>query len=173
MNKIKESSNLADALKRLNSIEDSTRVLNAIQKYDDVDEVIKLINKYDDIDKVIKGLEDFDNIDDLARYLKSGTKSTQKHHFLSNKNSNYTKKFNDIIDDYNLDLDGDWNKLDMPHQGRHPNAYHDYMLDEIKRIDEIADGNVDVFLSEFEKVKSKIANNPDMLYSDYWKNLLE
>ncbi len=61
----------------------------------------------------------------------------------------------------------------MPHQGRHPNAYHDYMLDEIKRIDEIADGNVDVFLSEFEKVKSKIANNPDMLYSDYWKNLLE
>ncbi len=57
--KIKESSNLADALKRLNSIEDSTRVLNAIQKYDDVDEVVKLVNKYDDVDN-------------LARYLESG-----------------------------------------------------------------------------------------------------
>ncbi len=68
---VRKVENVADAGKKLNSIEDSTRVLNAIKKYDDVDEVVKLVNKYDDVDKVIKGLEDFDNIDDLARYLES------------------------------------------------------------------------------------------------------
>ncbi|ENT1988961.1 AHH domain-containing protein [Campylobacter coli] len=28
-----------------------------------------------------------------------------------------------------MELDGDWNKVKMPHRGRHPNEYHEYILE--------------------------------------------
>lgn len=76
------------------------------------------------------------------------------------------------MSNYGLDLNGDWNKESLPHQGRHPNAYHNFILDKMQEIDNIANGNKDVFLGLYEKnIKDVIRNNPDMLYSDYWKNL--
>ena len=39
-------------------------------------------------------------------------------------------------------------------------------------IDNIANGNKDIFLDLYEsEMKNVIRNNPDMLYSNYWKNL--
>jgi len=32
-----------------------------------------------------------------------------------------------VADQYGLDLGDAWNKELMPHQGRHPNAYHDFV----------------------------------------------
>lgn len=69
------------------------------------------------------------------------TKPNQVHHYATNKNKIYTQEFKDITDKYGLDLDADWNKELLPHQGRHPNAYHDFILDEMKNIDNIANGD--------------------------------
>jgi len=57
----------------------------------------------------------------------------------------------------------------MQHQGRHPHAYHDYMLNEIRRIDSIAKGDTSTFLKLFENVKNEVLNNPDMLTKGFWQ----
>ena len=78
-------------------------------------------------------------------------------------------QFEDITRKYGLDLDGNWNKELLPHQGRHPNIYHEYILDLMEQIDQIAQGDTDVFLQLYEElVKDTIRNNPAMLYSEYW-----
>lgn len=102
---------------------------------------------------------------------KSGTttKPNQVHHFASNKSKKYTSQFESITKKYGLDLDGDWNKQSMPHQGRHPYAYHDYVLDNMQKFDRIANGDKTKFLKLYDQMKQKIINNPEMLYKDYWK----
>lgn len=102
---------------------------------------------------------------------KSGTttKPNQVHHFVSNKSKKYTSQFESITKKYGLDLDGDWNKQSMPHQGRHPYAYHDYVLDNMQKFDRIANGDKTKFLKLYDQMKQKIINNPEMLYKDYWK----
>ena len=102
---------------------------------------------------------------------KSGTttKPNQVHHFASNKSKKYTSQFESITKKYGLDLDGDWNKQSMPHQGRHPYAYHDYVLDNMQKFDRIANGDKTKFLKLYDQMKQKIINNPQMLYKDYWK----
>jgi len=57
----------------------------------------------------------------------------------------------------------------MPHAGRHANAYHQYMLDQIKKFDSIANGDVNKFLKLFEQLKQKIIDNPDILTKNYWQ----
>jgi hypothetical protein len=57
----------------------------------------------------------------------------------------------------------------MPHQGRNPNAYHDYMLENVKQFDLAANGNSDRFLDLFSGLRQEIINNPDMLYKNYWR----
>ena len=102
---------------------------------------------------------------------KSGTttKPNQVHHFASNKSKKYTSQFESITKKYGLDLDGDWNKQSMPHQGRHPYAYHDYVLDNMQKFDRIANGDKTKFLKLYDQMKQKIINNPEMLYKDCWK----
>lgn len=51
------------------------------------------------------------------------SKPNQVHHFASDKNSIYTGQFKDVTKKYGLDLNGNWNRELLPHQGRHPNAY--------------------------------------------------
>ncbi|MDE7446204.1 MAG: DUF4280 domain-containing protein [Lachnospiraceae bacterium] len=98
------------------------------------------------------------------------SKPDQMHHYATNKNKTYTPQFEEIAKEYELDLNGDWNKDLLPHQGRHPNAYHDYVLDNMKLYDEIAQGNQDIFLKLYENLKINIQANPDMLYKDYWNH---
>ncbi|BCJ92615.1 hypothetical protein acsn021_01840 [Anaerocolumna cellulosilytica] len=99
----------------------------------------------------------------------SNTRPNQVHHFASNKNSKYTKQFESIVKKYGLKLDEIWNKELMPHQGRHPNAYHDWILEQLQEIDQIANGNKDIFLELFENVKNIVRDNPDMLRKIFWK----
>ena len=100
----------------------------------------------------------------------SGTsiKPNQVHHFATNKSKKYTSQFQSITKKYGLDLDGNWNKQSMPHQGRHPYAYHDYVLDNMQKFDRIANGDKTKFLKLYDQMKQKIVNNPEMLYKDYW-----
>ena len=76
-----------------------------------------------------------------------------------------------IIDKLCLDLNGSWNKEALPHLGRHPNDYHEFVKEEMGKAADMAGNNVELFLYYFEKnVKEKVRNNPDMLYKNYWKN---
>jgi hypothetical protein len=121
------------------------------------------------------------DVNDLYNYFsntknESSPKGTPKakphqvHHFATNKSKTYTPQIEKITKKYGLDLDETWNKQLMPHQGRHPNAYHEYVLENLKQFDEIAKGDKDKFLKLFDKLKQEIINNPEMLYKDYWKN---
>ena len=107
---------------------------------------------------------------DVGSGVKSGssTKPNQVHHFVTNKSKKYTSQFESITKKYGLDLGGDWNKQSMPHQGRHPYAYHDYVLDNMQKFDRIANGDKTKFLKLYDQMKQKIVNNPEMLYKDYW-----
>ena len=49
------------------------------------------------------------------------------------------------------------------------NAYHEYILDSMKQFDDIAQGDKDIFLKLFDKLKNNVKTNPEMLYKDYWK----
>ena len=106
-------------------------------------------------------------VDDITKGV---SKPNQVHHFSTNKSKKYTARFEKIANKYKLDLDDSWNKELMPHQGRHPYAYHDYMLEQMKKIDTIANGNRDKFLKLYEQLKKKVIDKPEMLTKDYWKN---
>ena len=101
----------------------------------------------------------------------SGRKVNQVHHFATNKSRKYTSQFENITKKYGLDLDENWNKELMPHQGRHPYAYHDDVLDNMQKFDKIAKGDKTKFLKLYNQMKQKIINNPDMLCKDYWNKL--
>ncbi|BBU39214.1 MULTISPECIES: AHH domain-containing protein [Aeribacillus] len=81
----------------------------------------------------------------------------------------YTPQIEAITKKYGLDLDDVWNIELLPHHGRHPNAYHEYVLSNIRTFDKIAKGDKRKFLRLFEQVKQEIRKNPEMLYKDYWR----
>ncbi|MBZ9686133.1 AHH domain-containing protein [Clostridium estertheticum] len=92
----------------------------------------------------------------------------QMHHLLTNKSKTYTPQITAVIAKYNLDLNREWNLEYMEHIGRHCNKYHDYMLEAITAIDELANGDTQKFLSGFNIVKDYIIKNPDKLYNKGW-----
>ena len=96
-------------------------------------------------------------------------KPKQIHHFATNKNKTYTPQFEEIANKYGLNLDDDWNKKYMPHQGRHPNEYHEYVLERMGQIDIIAQGDRQIFLKLYDNMKKDISNKPEMLYKNYWR----
>ncbi|MBC2179623.1 hypothetical protein HCJ82_05605 [Listeria booriae] len=98
-------------------------------------------------------------------------KPLQMHHYATNKSKTYTPQIEEVTTKYGLKLDDIWNKELLPHQGRHPNAYHDFILDNLKQIDEISQGDPILFKELFEAVKLEVRNNPDMLYKEYWNQL--
>jgi hypothetical protein len=67
-------------------------------------------------------------------------------------------------------LDDPWNKEFLPHQGRHPNAYHDWVVAQIERAAKEAGDKKDKFLKLYEKyVKTPVRENPDMLRKEFWE----
>ncbi|MBC2369246.1 hypothetical protein HBP99_11410 [Listeria booriae] len=98
-------------------------------------------------------------------------KPMQMHHYATNKSKTYTHQMENVTKKYGLDLDESWNKELLPHQGRHPNAYHEYVLDKLNTYDAIAQGDREIFLELYEELKFQIRVNPDMLYKEYWLNL--
>lgn len=110
------------------------------------------------------------NEEQAANPIESNSKPQQEHHYLTNKNKKYTPQFQAVLDKYGLNLNESWNKELLPHGGRHATEYHEYMLAGIKDIDAIAQGNADIFLKQFEVLKSTIRANPEMMYKTFWLN---
>ncbi|MBO2946237.1 AHH domain-containing protein [Paenibacillus sp. F411] len=101
---------------------------------------------------------------------KGTTKPLQKHHYATNKSKKYTPQMENITKKYGLDLDDEWNKELLAHQGRHPYAYHDYVLDKLSTYDRLAKGDREKFLKLYEGLKQEVRDNPDMLYKEYWRS---
>lgn len=121
------------------------------------------------LSKIDDAVRTADKVGDTAKVVKS-SRPNQVHHFATNKNSRYTKQMSDIADKYGLKLDGDWNKELLPHQGRHPNNYHDFVLDGMNRASNEAGSDTSKFLELFDKyVKEPVRNNPDLLRKAGWE----
>lgn len=72
----------------------------------------------------------------------------------------------DIAKNYELDLDGDWNKEYILHSGSHPNEYHEFVLKGMNRAKAEAGNSKDKFLALYETyVKKPIRDNPKLLDS--------
>jgi len=94
---------------------------------------------------------------------------TQIHHFATNKNSVWTSKMADIAKQYGLDLNGAWNKAAMSHLGRHPNAYYNFVYQNMQRAASEAGGNQAKFLQLFDQyVKQPVLQNPGLLRKSGW-----
>ncbi len=94
----------------------------------------------------------------------------QLHHFATNKSKVYTPAMTNIAKKLGLDLDENWNKEFLPHLGRHPNEYHQFVLRGMERAANEANGDKSKFIELFEKyVKEPIRNNPDLLRKSGWK----
>ena len=95
---------------------------------------------------------------------------TQIHHFASNKSSRWTPLFNKIVKTYGLNLNGNWNKAPLPHLGRHPDTYHNFVLNGMKAAQREAGSDKDLFLLKFDQyVKQPIIQNPQLLRKSGWK----
>lgn len=71
---------------------------------------------------------------------------------------------------YDLDLDAVWNKELLPHLGRHPNVYHEFVLDGMQAAAREAGRNREKFLDLFDAyVKEPIRQNPELLRKSGWQ----
>lgn len=95
----------------------------------------------------------------------------QLHHYLTNKHSSYTPAFEKIAKKYGLELDQPWNLEMLPHNGRHPTAYHEFVLTATQAADDAAKGKVKKkFLDGIEaNVKAPVRKNPEMLRKAFWE----
>jgi RHS repeat-associated protein len=94
---------------------------------------------------------------------------TQIHHFATNKHSVFTKQMAGIADEFGLSLNGAWNKQALPHLGRHPNAYHNFVLDGMQKARAGAGGSQAEFLNLFNQyVKQPVIQNPGLLRKSGW-----
>lgn len=68
-----------------------------------------------------------------------------------------------------MDLDDAWNKAPLPHQGRHPDAYHAWVLEQMQLIDQIARGDEALFLDLFDELLiQEVLEHPEMLRKAFW-----
>ena len=113
-----------------------------------------------------------------ASSVSTSSKPYQNHHFATNKHKLYSPALKKILSKLGLDLDGSWNTEILPHQGRHPNDYHEWVLREVKNI--LLESEVKglegiqkqlFFIKNFRSnVILPVRNNPEMLYKKYWIN---
>ena len=62
------------------------------------------------------------------------SKPMQLHHFATDKNKVFTPQMEAIASKYGLNLNEPWNKEYMHHLGRHPNEYHNYVLEQMQKL---------------------------------------
>lgn len=127
--------------------------------------VTNVINK--GVDKLYDKAPADGPVDDIEEFL--NTLPEQTHHYATNKNRTYTPEFEKIANKYGLSLDGDWNKDLLHHLGKHPNEYHDFVLEAMKCIDASACGDQATFLQLYEQyVKSIVRKKPILLRKKGW-----
>ncbi|MCP9751328.1 AHH domain-containing protein, partial [Ferruginibacter sp. HRS2-29] len=94
----------------------------------------------------------------------------QIHHFATNKNKIFTPQMAAIAKQFNLTLDGGWNKMALPHLGRHPNAYHIFVLKGMQSAAASAGGSQAQFIKLFNKyVIDPVVKNPQLLRKAGWQ----
>ena len=70
------------------------------------------------------------------------------------------------MDRYNYDLDHGYNTIELSgHRGRHTNYYHDTMLQALKELDAIADGDLLKFLEGMKAIYDCIEVFPYLPYA--------
>ena len=75
-----------------------------------------------------------------------------------------------IANKYELDLEGNWNTASLPHIGRHPNDYHEWVLDKMNTISNMPNMNQQNFVIQYNRmVINPVLQNPSMLNKIYWK----
>lgn len=110
------------------------------------------------------------NIDGKISINEKHNLPKQTHHFATNKNKIYTPQIEEIVNKYGLDLNGDWNKSVMKHLGRHPNEYHEFILQTLRQIDFEAAGDKQRFLELFNVyIKQVVLDNPELLRKSGWR----
>lgn len=106
-------------------------------------------------------------VDDVANTSKK--LPIQIHHFATNKNKTFTPKMAGIANEFGLGLNGAWNKQALPHLGRHPNAYHNFVLDGMQKASAGAGGSQSEFLNLFNQyVIQPVIQNPGLLRKSGW-----
>jgi len=63
----------------------------------------------------------------------------------------------ELASHYGLDLNDAWNVELLPHKGRHPNEYHDWILNRMREIEMTPGMNRERFIQEFNKKGNKHA----------------
>ena len=126
--------------------------------------------------RAISGIITMGVVEQLSKTLSRTNYATdiglpeQTHHFATNKNKFFTPQMQEIAGKYGLDLDGDWNKALIRHLGRHPNEYHNFILQTMYQIDYEAAGDTSKFLELFDLyIKQTIINNPELLRKSGWR----
>ncbi|MCU0916720.1 MAG: AHH domain-containing protein [Planctomycetes bacterium] len=93
----------------------------------------------------------------------------QMHHFATTINEVYTPRMQEIAGKYGLDLQGAWNKQLLPHLGRHPNEYHEFVLRNMRQAERLAGSSQGAFLESFDVlVKQPVIQNPELLRKAGW-----
>jgi hypothetical protein len=132
-------------------------------------EVASHLDEAADVGRIVA--EAASHADEAADVMRAGTRATevlrgteqtvrraveqlpqQMHHFATNKSSKWTNQMAEIARKYGLDLDEAWNKELLPHgRGRHPDAYHEWVLEQMRVIDKRAQSNVEVIVQNSAK----------------------
>lgn len=93
----------------------------------------------------------------------------QLHHFATNKNKKWTPLMEAIAKKYGLSLNGAWNKQILPHLGRHPNEYHNFVYNAMRKASSQAGTNKEQFLKLFNQyVQQPVIDNPELLRKSGW-----
>lgn len=95
----------------------------------------------------------------------------QEHHGIP-KNSKLGKSFQPILDKYGLDVEGAWNKIQIPHKGSHPAEYDRWVLEQVKIANtatQKAGGGAEMFKTKYkELVIDPLEKNPELLNKSGW-----
>jgi A nuclease family of the HNH/ENDO VII superfamily with conserved AHH len=93
----------------------------------------------------------------------------QIHHFATNKNKVFTPEMAKVADEFGLKLNEAWNKQLLPHLGRHPNDYHKFVLQNMRRAASESGGKQTEFLRLFDQyIKQPVIQNPTLLRKSGW-----
>lgn len=117
--------NAPDAVKGVEKLikKNAPKVKKVVNKTDVAEDTAKAMKK-----TAIEKVKDGNKVRKNVSKDSTSIKPNQMHHYATNKNKSYTPQLEEIANRYNLDLDNAWNKDLLPHQGRHSNEYHQYIL---------------------------------------------
>lgn len=108
-------------------------------------------------------------MNDTARDNYLGGLPTRIHHLASNKGI-WKNWFQDLVARYGLGLDSSWNKLTVPHSGKHAPEYHEWVTDNIEQAKLEAGDDVEEFKRLFNEYVARVVDeDPSIVNYRYWE----